>query len=79
MADGTMSSYRKYLPLDFGLTILDVLGAGLYPIVYPQQALSGGAMGKTWMEGIREEVSPSKALGIEGTWMGLGQILFWIH
>ena len=72
MAEGTMSSYRKYLPLDFGLTILDVLGAGLYPLVYPQQALSGGAMRKTWMEGIREEVSPSKALGIEGTWTGLG-------
>jgi len=72
MAEGTMSPYRKYLPLDFGLTILDVLGAGLYPLVYPQQALSGGAMGKKWMEGIREEVSPSKALGIEDTWTGLG-------
>lgn len=70
-AEGTLSPFRKYLPVDVGLTALDVLGAGLYPLAFPSQAYWGTRMGISPMEGIRKEVTPAEALEIENPWAAL--------
>lgn len=51
--------------LGAGLAALDVLGAALYPLNYPTQALWGVAGGKEPMEGIRQEITPAQVLDIE--------------
>ncbi len=70
-AEGTMPAYRRYLPIDFGLTILDALGAALHPVLYPGQAIWGEYTGTGAMEGVRGEITPAEALGIEDPWKGL--------
>nr|WAI02733.1 MAG: hypothetical protein OI719_00570 [Candidatus Methanoperedens sp.] len=71
-AAGTMSPYRKYLPVDLALTGLDVMGAALHPLSYPLQAVWGMQSGLSPMEGIRQEITPSKALDIKNPLIGLG-------
>ena len=70
-AAGTMSPYRKYLPVDLALTGLDVMGAALHPLSYPLQAVWGMQSGLSPMEGIRQEITPSKALDIKNPLIGL--------
>lgn len=72
MASGTMSPYRKYLPMDFGASILEGLGAALYPLAYPGQALWGEKEGIGAMEGIRRETRASEVLDIENPLAALG-------
>ncbi|MDW7726999.1 MAG: hypothetical protein SCH70_07790 [Candidatus Methanoperedens sp.] len=68
---GTLPAYREYLPVDLGITALEGLGSALYPLQYPQQALSGRHKGVGAMEGIRQKIYPSEALGIEDPLQGL--------
>ncbi len=70
--EGTMPAYRRYLPIDFGMTLLDALGTGLYPLAYPAQAYWGEKAGIGAMEGIRKETRASEALGIENPLAALG-------
>ncbi len=76
----------KYQMAQLPWNVLDVLGAVLYPLSYPGQALWGEASGIGAMEGIRREVRPANVLGIENplealvtdiagdplTWVGTG-------
>jgi len=68
---GTISPYRKYLPIDIGITALDVVGSALYPLAFPSQAFWGTQAGQTPMEGIRNEVRPAQVLNIENPLEGL--------
>ncbi len=56
-----------------GADVLDVFGGALYPVSYPQQALWGEASGIGAMEGIRQEITPSRVLGTEDPLTALGE------
>jgi len=63
--DGTLSPYRRYLPLDIAWTALQAVGAALTPLSFIDQAAWGSYAGIGAMGGIRNEIQPSSIFGIE--------------
>ncbi len=53
--------------------MLELLGGALYPLSYPQQAISGEASGIGALEGIRQEIRPSQVLGEKDPLIALGE------
>jgi len=63
--DGTLSPYRRYLPLDIAWTGLQTVGAALTPLSFIDQAAWGSYAGIGAMGGIRNRIQPSNIFGIE--------------
>jgi len=63
--DGTLSPYRRYLPLDIAWTGLQAVGAALTPLSFIDQVAWGSYAGIGAMEGIRNNIQPSSIFGVE--------------
>ena len=63
--DGTLSPYRRYLPLDIAWTGLQAVGAALTPLSFIDQVAWGSYADIGAMEGIRTKIQPSSVFGIE--------------
>src|SRR5659263_594338 len=63
--DGTLSPYRRYLPLDIAWTGLQSVGAALPPLSFIDQAAWGSYAGIGTMGGIRNKIQPSNVFRIE--------------
>jgi hypothetical protein len=64
-ADGTLSPYRRYLPLDIAWTGLQAVGAALTPLSFIDQAAWGSYAKIGAMEGIRNKIQPSSIFGVQ--------------